>query len=234
MADHCRVPLKSHPESARRNDIQSGASPKERPATALRSMSDTTFEEKESTRSVGQDRGDDASFPTFARPTASDGAAIWRLVQADGTLEPNSAYAYLLTGAHFGATSVVARHHGKIAGFVWAYLLPDRPDTVFVWQIGVAEGSRGLGLGAAMLREILRRPECRNVTRMEATVTPSNHASMALFRGFARRQGCSVDLSTGFGSDLFPDPRHETELLVRIGPFEPRMRTGNNRKEATS
>ncbi len=69
---------------------------------------------------------------------------------------------------------------------------------------------------------------------MEATVTPSNLASMALFRGFARRQGCSFDLSTGFDSGLFPDPRHETELLVRIGPFEPRMRTGNNRKEATS
>jgi L-2,4-diaminobutyric acid acetyltransferase len=197
-------------------------------------MSETTVDEEWPTRAVGHGSGNDASLPSLTRPTASDGAAIWQLVRADGTLELNSAYAYVLTGAHFGATSVVAHHDGKIAGFVWAYILPDRPDTVFVWQIGVAQSSRGLGLGSAMLQEILRRPECGQVKQLEATVTPSNLASMALFRSFARRQGGEFDLLLGFDSQLFPDPKHEAELLVRIGPFEPRMHAENNRKEATS
>ncbi len=197
-------------------------------------MSDTAFERGTDPHRTGPAGGHDADGPSFAQPTASDGAAIWRLVRTGGTLEPNSAYAYVLTGAHFGATSVVARRRGEIAGFVWAYRLPDRPDTVFVWQIGVAESSRGLGLGSAMLREILHRPACGGVSFLEATVTPSNAASMALFRGFARRQGCAFDLSAGFDSRLFPDPKHESELLVRIGPIPARMRTGNNPKEAIS
>ena len=72
-----------------------------------------------------------------------------------------------------------------------------------------------------MLRETLRRPACRNVTHLEATVTPSNRASMALFRGFGEKLGAKVDIETGLETGLFPDPAHESEMLVRIGPFDP-------------
>ena len=157
----------------------------------------------------------------FSQPIASDGADIYRLVRDGGTLELNSAYAYLLAGAHFGGTSVIARDGASLCGFVWAYLVPQRQDTLFVWQIGVAENSRGTGLGYTLLQEALSHPACRRVTHLEATVTPSNEASMALFRGFGRRLDAPVATSTAFGTDLFPDPSHEAEMLVRIGPFEP-------------
>jgi L-2,4-diaminobutyric acid acetyltransferase len=155
----------------------------------------------------------------FTRPTESDGAAIYSLVRDGGTLELNSAYAYLLMGAHFGDTSVIARDVSVLCGFVWAYRLPQRPNTLFVWQIGVAPDYRGHGLGHALLSEALARPAGRDVTHLEATVTPSNDASMALFRGFGRRCGAPVALSMAFDANLFPDPAHETEMLVRIGPF---------------
>ena len=155
----------------------------------------------------------------FTRPNESDGAAIYRLVRDGGTLELNSAYAYLLTGAHFGATSAIVRDGSTLCGFVWAYRLPERPETLFVWQIGVAPAYRGHGLGHALLSEVLARPACRGVTHLEATVTPSNEASMALFRGFARRCGVPVAETAAFDTGLFPDPAHETEMLVRIGPF---------------
>lgn len=157
----------------------------------------------------------------FERPTAADGAAIYRLVRDGGTLELNSAYAYLLIGAHFADTSVIARDDaGSLGGFVWAYRLPERPDTLFVWQIGVAPDCRGHGLGHALLAEALARPDCRAVTHLEATVTPSNAASMALFRGFGRRHGAPVTVSTAFETNLFPESTHEAEMLLRIGPFD--------------
>jgi L-2,4-diaminobutyric acid acetyltransferase len=194
-------------------------------------MSDLTAEDRCEPCCGSQSDGVEAANPSLARPVAADGAEIWRLVRTGGTLELNSAYAYMLLGAHFGDTSVVARQSGAIVGFVWAYLVPDRPDTVFVWQIGVSESSRGQGLAAAMLNEIRRRPNCRDVRFLEATVAPSNRASMALFRSFARRQDAPFALSTAFDSSQFPDPSHETEMLVRIGPFHPIAQIGSNLEE---
>ena len=157
----------------------------------------------------------------FSRPTASDGAAIYRLVRDGGTLELNSAYAYLLIGAHFGDTSVIARDEtGSLCGFVWAYRLPERTDTLFVWQIGVSPDCRGSGLGYALLAEAIARPACHDATHLEATVTPSNSASMALFRGFGRQHRAPVTVSTAFETNLFPESTHEAEMLIRIGPFD--------------
>lgn len=156
----------------------------------------------------------------FSEPAASDGADIYRLVRNGGTLELNSAYAYMLAGAHFGATSVIARDGAALCGFVWGYRPPTHPDTLFVWQIGVARDYRGAGLGHALLAEALSRPACRDVRYLEATVTPSNEASMALFKGFGHRHDSPVTISTAFDTDLFPDPAHETEMLVRVGPFK--------------
>ena len=195
-------------------------------------MSDVTNEVTSGTwGNANEDGADGRCSPSLSRPDASDGAAIWRLVGKDGTLERNSAYAYMLLGAHFGGTSVVARRNGRIAGFAWAYLVPERTDTVFVWQVGVAAAGRGRGLGSAMLREILRRPACRTVAFMEATVTPSNQASMALFRSFARERNAALELSVGFDRSAFPDPGHETEMLVRIGPFGRTTHAASNSKE---
>lgn len=194
-------------------------------------MNSITTDDTKADRNAAEGGISADAFPSLSRPRASDGAGIWRLVGEDGTLERNSAYAYMLVGAHFGETSVVARRNGMIVGFVWAYVLPDRPDTVFVWQIGVAADGRGHGLGSAMLRDVLSRPACSKVAFMEATVTPSNHASMALFRSFARRRGASLDLTVGFDRNAFPEPGHETEMLVRIGPFGPNAQAGRNSKE---
>jgi L-2,4-diaminobutyric acid acetyltransferase len=194
-------------------------------------MSNISTEDTKRDFSAGGSRGNIERFPSLSCPYASDGAEIWRLVREDGTLERNSAYAYMLLGAHFGGTSVVARADGQIVGFVWSYLLPERPDTVFVWQIGVAAASRSRGLAAAMLREMLSRPACSSVAFVEATVTPSNRASLALFRSFARKRNAPLDLSAGFDSSAFPDSSHESEMLVRIGPIVGNTKAGSNSKE---
>ena len=156
----------------------------------------------------------------FSEPSAQDGADIWDLVKADGTLDLNSPYAYLLTGKHFGDTSVVARTHGRLAGFTWAYIPKPTPDALFVWQIGVATADRGQGLATAMLERVIARPACANVRYVEATVTPSNTASRALFEGLARNHGTRCITSRCFARHMFPAGNHEAELLMRIGPLD--------------
>lgn len=168
----------------------------------------------------------DTSEVVYRSPVVADGADIWHLVKATGVLDVNSAYAYLLLGEHFADTSVVAElvdagGARQIIGFISAYLLPSKADTVFVWQVGVAEAGRGRGVATGMLYDIVRRPACKHVTHLDTTVGPSNDASMALFRGFAKKLGTNVAETELFSSAVFPHPdEHEPEVLFRIGPFE--------------
>jgi L-2,4-diaminobutyric acid acetyltransferase len=152
-------------------------------------------------------------------PSLQDAAAVWRLVRESGVLDLNSPYAYLLLCSDFAPTSVVAESAGRIDGFVGAYRPPPRPDSVFVWQVVTARGVQGRGLGSRLLDAVLERPACRGVRFLEATVTPSNRPSRALFHGFARRRGVPLVEEAAFGAGLFPGPGHEEEVRFRIGPF---------------
>jgi L-2,4-diaminobutyric acid acetyltransferase len=157
----------------------------------------------------------------FRHPTIPDGLALWRLVGEAGTLDLNSTYAYLMVCRDFAETCIVAEEAGRIRAFVMGYQPPRRPDTVFVWQIGVAPEARQQGLGSRVLDRLLKSDACSTVRFLETNVTPSNQASRALFEGLARRLDARIEELEGFGSTLFPDPSHEPERLLRIGPFEP-------------
>lgn len=158
----------------------------------------------------------------FRPPLKEDGAAILKLVHDLGVLDVNSAYAYMLIGEHHSRTSVVAEVDGVLAGFITAYILPERPDIVFVWQVGVAESGRGKGLATRMLLEILERPACSDVHYLDTTIGPSNEPSQKLFRGLARHLDTDIDESELFSSEMFGDfdgEPHEPEILFRIGSF---------------
>lgn len=151
------------------------------------------------------------------RPCAEDGARIWQLVESSSVLDCNSAYVYLLLCTHFSDTCAVAEDDdGKLLGFVTGYRLPDKPDTWFVWQVGVSSAARGRGLGKRLLRAVLTRHD--DIRAVEATVSPSNRASRALFGSLAREFRAPLREGTGFASPLFPDS-HEDEPVLRIGPF---------------
>lgn len=152
-----------------------------------------------------------------ARP--GDGAALWQLVDATGALELNSAYFYLLFAADFGDTCLVAERDGRIVGAVVGYHPPRRPDTAFVWQIGVLPELRGLGLGLKLLQEWAALPANRGCKWVTATVADDNAASQALFRRFARDCGADCEVSPLFTPELFPRP-HPAEPLYRIGPLD--------------
>ena len=162
----------------------------------------------------------DIDPPTFRRPEIPDGLAIWRLVSEAGTLDLNSTYAYLMACRDFADSCIVAERAGRLVGFVLAYQPPSKPDSVFVWQIGVAPDARGRGLAGEILNRLLEAEACAGVRYLESNVTPSNVASRALFEGLARRLDAPIEELEGFEGSLFPDPAHEPERLLRIGPFQ--------------
>jgi diaminobutyrate acetyltransferase len=166
---------------------------------------------------LGRDAGDGV---VMRDATLDDGAAMFELVKKAGVLDENSAYAYLMMADHFSETCVVAERNGEMIGFIIGFVPPSRPDTVFVWQIGVSPTARRMGLGKRMLNELIARDACDDVDYLEATVTPSNKASAALFRGFARSRSVPCAVSEGIPEDAFPGKGHECEHLFRIGPLD--------------
>lgn len=149
----------------------------------------------------------------------NDAAEMWRLVRRSEALDLNSPYAYLLLCRHHGRTCLVVEDEGRLVGFVTAYVPPAAPDVVFVWQIAVAASHRRRGLARQLIRQLLQR--CPDARFVECTVTPSNHASLRLFRDLAAERGAEFCRIPGFAVGDFPAeaPAHEPEDVVRIGPF---------------
>ncbi|MCC5809984.1 MAG: diaminobutyrate acetyltransferase [Ectothiorhodospiraceae bacterium] len=158
---------------------------------------------------------------SFRNTRLEDGAAIWRVVRDSGVLDLNSAYMYLLLAKDFGSTCVVAEHEGRVTGFVTGYRPPGRPDSVFLWQVGVDASMRGQGLGKRLVSAFLQSPGAKGATMLETTISPSNEASRALFAAIARELGTETRVTEGFKESHFPEGGHEAEELYLIGPYTP-------------
>ncbi|MGG3886907.1 diaminobutyrate acetyltransferase [Brevibacillus panacihumi] len=152
-------------------------------------------------------------------PTEDDGASMWRLARDSGVLEMNSAYAYLMFARFFQDTCVVAEIGEEIVGFVTGFYRPDQEDTLFIWQIGVHDAYRGMGIAKSMIQELLRRGESQSIRYLEATVSPANEASSALFKGVGKTYKTHCRIEECFPAHLFPGGAHEAEWTYRIGPI---------------
>lgn len=152
----------------------------------------------------------------------TDGRAIHRLVAQCPPLDLNSLYAYLLLSEHHADTCVLAEDDSRQAmGFVSAYVPPQRPEVLFVWQVAVHPHARGCSLARRMLWHLLERPASSAIRYIETTVGPDNAASRGMFAGLARQLHAACSDSALFGPELFGPGGHEEERLLRIGPFQP-------------
>ena len=153
-------------------------------------------------------------------PSPEDGAAIHQLIEQSPPLDVNSCYAYLLQTVHFADTCVVAKDSDNtIAAYISAYIPPKKSNTLFVWQVAVAEAYRGQRLAAQMIQHLLRRPVCAAVQYIETTVSPSNQSSAKLFKHLAAQLNAPCVVSELFSAELFGHGTHEAEELFRIGAF---------------
>lgn len=146
--------------------------------------------------------------------------ALHRLVSACPPLDTNSPYCNLLQCSHFQSTTIAAIHADVLVGSVSGYRLPDRPDTLFIWQVAVHPSARGKGLARTMLRKLLERLSAQGILFIETSITPDNDASQRLFTGFATEQGTDMVRSVMFDQVRHFEGVHETEYLFRIGPIK--------------
>lgn len=173
-----------------------------------------------STRPKEKDPGRGArTTVNLRKPTAADGVDIWELVADCPPLDRNSMYCNLLQCTHFADTSVLAEQDGAALGWISGYCPPAEPTTLFVWQVAVHRGARGMGLARKMLLALLQRDTLKHIRYLKTTITPGNDASRALFRSFASTVGAPIGEGPGFDTDTHFSGRHESERLVRIGPI---------------
>jgi len=154
----------------------------------------------------------------FRPPVAEDGPCMHALVERCKPLDVNSLYCYLILCEHFSSTCVVAEADGETVAMMTAYIPPDRPDTLFVWQIAVDASQRGRGVARKLFSHLLQRSHLADIRFIEATVNPSNDASRGLFHSLAATHNCDVTEAELFPASLFGEGGHEQENLLRVGP----------------
>ncbi|WP_417587586.1 diaminobutyrate acetyltransferase [Pararhodobacter oceanensis] len=152
----------------------------------------------------------------FRKPDPTDGAEIWELIASCKPLDENSMYCNLIQCDHFRDTCILAELDGAPVGWISGYVLPKDPETFFVWQVAVSPKARGLGLAKRMLEQLFEREDCKDVTRLQTTITKDNDASWALFRSFADAQNADLDHEAHFESDRHFQGEHDTEHMVTI------------------
>lgn len=160
-----------------------------------------------------------SSKPRFRAPVSEDGASVHNLIAHCPPLDGNSLYCNLLQCTHFANTSVAAELDGELCGFVSGYLIPERSDILFIWQVAVSRQARGLGLATQMIRQILLRNRNEQINYLETSITPENAASWALFQGLARDLDADCEESVLFDRERHFNGLHDSEMLLRIGPI---------------
>lgn len=150
---------------------------------------------------------------SFRSPDSSDGFKIHQLAAKSPPLDLNSVYHYALLCRHFAKTCLIAEQNGRIAAFVTAYFPPERPGTLFVWQVAVDDAFRAQGLALKLLTELIRRTK---PARIETTITPGNTASQRLFTALAKGQNADWRFEQTFLTAQELGGGHAPEMLFEI------------------
>lgn len=151
------------------------------------------------------------------KPTSEDGSSINTLIENCNPLDTNSLYCNLLQATHFADTAILAETKQGICGFVSSYILPRRPNTLFVWQVAVDASARGLGLASRMLQQLLLNQS--GVEYLHTTITVNNKASWKTFERLARDLNAPLVQQEFFNKERHLNGKHASEMLVVIGPF---------------
>jgi diaminobutyrate acetyltransferase len=152
----------------------------------------------------------------YRHPHFEDGLSVYHLIKSCPPLDVNSIYYYYVLCRDFANTSVIAEQDKKIVGFLSAYLKPQAPECLFVWQVAVAESARGQKIASNMLNWLSNQAACSKVNTLETTIYPSNQASQSLFKRFAEHHQASCHTSTFLDISQFGKQAHEAEILFRI------------------
>jgi len=154
----------------------------------------------------------------FDKPAKSDGMALYHLVKSCPPLDLNSSYLYFLQATHFADTCITAKRNDELIGFVSGYLHPNEANTLFIWQVAVAESARGQGLATKLLANLIQRPNLNQVNKVITTISPSNQASQKVFTSIAKHMQWTCSTSEFLTEQDFhtATETHEAEVLYSL------------------
>ncbi|HER62486.1 MAG TPA: diaminobutyrate acetyltransferase [Desulfobacteraceae bacterium] len=153
---------------------------------------------------------------TMRSPVSRDAQAMRQLAIDSRVLSVNSTYYYALMARMFGDTSLIAEEGGRLCGYVTAFRPPLQKNTIFVWQVGVADWIQGKGIGKQMLNTIIKQQQPEF---LEASIAPDNLASRNLFTSVARQWGADHVYEEPFFTVEDLGSQEGEELLFRLGPL---------------
>ena len=155
----------------------------------------------------------------YRHPTLDDGSKIYGLVRSCPPLDVNSQYFYYILCKDFSNTCVVAEYDRNLLGFVSAYLQPEKPRSLFVWQVAVAKNARRKRLALNMLDWLIKQPKCIHIQSMETTISPLNQPSQKLFSRFAKDHNANLQTRLFLDKSNFDNESHEEEILYTLSPL---------------
>ncbi|MEZ5498288.1 MAG: diaminobutyrate acetyltransferase [Steroidobacteraceae bacterium] len=154
------------------------------------------------------------------QPQAGDCAAVYELVSQCPPLDINSRYLYALQCSDFADSCILARAGDGLVGWVSGHRLPADESVLFIWQVAVRADARGQRLGPRLVQGLLDRQSNIQVRTLHATVTADNGPSRAMFQRIAQQLDAPISTRPWFDRDKHFAGRHDSELLLHIGPFE--------------
>lgn len=174
----------------------------------------------------------------FKKPEKKDGAFLHYLVSECPPLDLNSMYAYFLVSTHFSETSIIVFKKGAQektpVGMISAYVLPENPTVLFIWQVAVLKDYRKKDIAKTMFKELLKRPGLGFIKYVHTTIAPENRPSRRLFRYVAdyletkfvtqkflkKEDFLSLPNMSNGGHSRKNKPAHDEEELIKIGPIK--------------
>ena len=152
-------------------------------------------------------------------PESEDGASVNDLIAGCPPLDTNSLYMNLIQTTHFAETCAIAREDGDVIGWVSGHIPPEDPEAFFLWQVASNEKARGKKIPKRLIGHIFSRDACKDVKYLKTTITEDNDASWGLFKSIARWLDAPLKSDPLFDKKRHFKGRHDTEILVTIGPF---------------
>lgn len=141
--------------------------------------------------------------------TDGDAALLLHLARSCPPLDVHTGYTYWVICHLYRETAFVLEEGGRPVGYVMAV---PHGRVLFVWQVGIQEEYRGLGL-AGRLFDALAMASRGRFDLLELTISPDNAASLGAFNSWCRNAGLLVD---AVGPIRVPEHEEPGEILYRV------------------
>lgn len=150
--------------------------------------------------------------------TPDDGEKIRSLANECQPLLVNGVYINIFLAKYFGNTCFVLEQGPDLIGFVSGLRSSIDPTVFFLWQLGIAQKSRGHGHSQPLIEAIVRSAQKLGCKSVQFSISPDNPQSLGAFSSFAAKNSLKLSIleEKKYQDPLSGKPGHEIfyELVV--------------------